>query len=46
MDPFVGLGSTALAAARLGVDCIGFDLDEGYLEIARARLKDEQFSVE
>lgn len=46
MDPFLGLGSTALAAARLGVDCIGFDLDEGYLEIAQARLKDEQFNVD
>ena len=41
MDPFVGLGSTALAAARLGLDCIGFDLDDQYLEVARQRLQDD-----
>lgn len=46
MDPFSGLGSTALAAARLGLDCIGFDLDESYLDVARQRLRDENFIVE
>lgn len=46
MDPFAGLGSTALAAARLGLDCIGFDLDESYLGVARQRLTDEGFEVE
>mgnify|MGYP002260533798 CR=1 FL=1 len=35
-----------LAAARLGLGCIGFDLDESYLEFARARLRDENFTVE
>ncbi len=39
LDPFVGLGSTAVACARLGVDFIGIELDAGYLDeaIARAR---------
>lgn len=46
MDPFVGLGSTALAAARMGLDCIGFDLDENYLEVARQRLADEGITPE
>jgi site-specific DNA-methyltransferase (adenine-specific) len=46
MDPFSGLGSTALAAARLGLDAIGFDVDEAYLEVARNRLLDEKFMVE
>jgi site-specific DNA-methyltransferase (adenine-specific) len=41
MDPFVGLGSTCLAAARLGIDSIGFDIDEAYLDVARRRLEDE-----
>src|SRR5262245_3374125 len=31
MDPFVGLGSTAVACARLGVEFIGSDIDETYL---------------
>jgi site-specific DNA-methyltransferase (adenine-specific) len=38
LDPFVGLGSTAIAAKRLGVPCVGFDLDQYYLEIARRKL--------
>lgn len=46
MDPFAGLGSTVLAAARLGLDAIGFDLDESYLGVARQRLEDEFFKVE
>lgn len=44
MDPFAGLGTTALAAARLGLDSVSFDLDEAYIEVARKRLKDENFS--
>ncbi len=38
-DPFLGLGSTAVACATLGVDFVGIELDEGYLNhaIARAR---------
>ena len=41
MDPFVGLGSTAVAAARLGLDFVGFDIDADYLEVARRRLAEE-----
>jgi site-specific DNA-methyltransferase (adenine-specific) len=40
MDPFNGLGSTAVACARLGVSYIGSDLDESYLKIAVARTED------
>jgi site-specific DNA-methyltransferase (adenine-specific) len=46
MDPFMGLGTTAVAAARLGLDCVGFDLDEAYLEVARNRLSEEFCAVE
>ena len=35
MDPFTGLGSTAVACARVGVGFIGADLDEAYLEDRR-----------
>jgi site-specific DNA-methyltransferase (adenine-specific) len=39
MDPFAGLGSTAVACARLGVDFIGADIDETYLQVAIERTK-------
>jgi site-specific DNA-methyltransferase (adenine-specific) len=39
MDPFTGLGSTAVACARLGVDFIGADIDEVYLKEAVARMR-------
>jgi site-specific DNA-methyltransferase (adenine-specific) len=37
MDPFLGLGSTAVAAARLGVGFVGMEIDEHYLKEAIAR---------
>jgi len=40
MDPFTGLGSTAVACARLGVDFIGADIDEVYLTEAAARMRE------
>ncbi len=41
VDPFVGIGSSAVAAARLGLDFVGFDLDAGYLEVAAERVRSE-----
>ena len=38
-DPFLGLGSTAVACARLGVNFVGIELDEGYLKEAIDRAK-------
>jgi len=40
MDPFTGLGSTAVACARLGVSFIGADIDEMYLKEAVNRTRD------
>ena len=40
MDPFTGLGSTAVACARLGVGFIGVDVDEAYLDVAVERTKE------
>jgi site-specific DNA-methyltransferase (adenine-specific) len=37
MDPFTGLGSTAVACARLGVNFVGAEMDETYLKIAIER---------
>jgi site-specific DNA-methyltransferase (adenine-specific) len=38
LDPFLGIGSTALAAMRLGTSFVGFEIDKGYLEEAISRL--------
>lgn len=38
MDPFMGIGSTALAALALGADYIGFEIDPDYREIAESRI--------
>ena len=41
LDPFMGSGSTLVAAARLDRRFVGFDLDPSYVEIARARVASE-----
>jgi DNA modification methylase len=38
LDPFMGSGSTLVAAARTGRRCAGYDLDDEYVEIARGRV--------
>jgi len=42
LDCFVGSGTTGIAAQRLGVDFIGIDANEEYLEIAKARIEYER----
>ncbi len=39
MDPFTGLGSTAVACARLGINFVGSDIDEIYLREAVERAR-------
>jgi site-specific DNA-methyltransferase (adenine-specific) len=41
LDPFMGSGSTLVAAARLGRRYVGYDLDPGYVETARRRVAGE-----
>jgi len=38
LDPFMGSGSTAVAAVEAGRHFVGFDLDAAYLEIAERRI--------
>jgi site-specific DNA-methyltransferase (adenine-specific) len=40
MDPFTGLGATAVACARLGINFVGADIDEFYLSEAAGRMQD------
>jgi site-specific DNA-methyltransferase (adenine-specific) len=40
LDPFLGIGHTAAACARLGLSCDGFELDAGYLDEAVARVRE------
>jgi site-specific DNA-methyltransferase (adenine-specific) len=46
LDPFSGIGSTAIACQRLGVDFVGFEIDEQYTEIALKRLEAERHPTE
>jgi DNA modification methylase len=39
LDPFMGSGSSLVAAARLGRRYVGYDLDDSYVEIARRRVE-------
>jgi DNA modification methylase len=38
LDPFFGAGTTGIVARSLGRDCIGIELSEAYVEMARRRL--------
>jgi len=38
-DPFLGLGSTAVACAQLGLNFVGMEMDERYLDEALARVR-------
>jgi site-specific DNA-methyltransferase (adenine-specific) len=40
MDPFTGLGATAVACARLRVNFVGADIDDVYLSEAAGRMQD------
>ena len=37
LDPFVGTGTTSVAASKLGRSSIGFELDRSYVELCRSR---------
>ncbi len=40
VDPFLGIGHSALACIKLGVDFVGFEIDPAYFAQARRAIKD------
>lgn len=38
LDPFMGSGSTGVAAIEEGMEFVGIEQDEGYFETAKGRL--------
>jgi len=42
LDPFVGSGTTCVAAYRLNRNCIGIDIKEEYIELSKKRLEEEK----
>jgi site-specific DNA-methyltransferase (adenine-specific) len=41
LDPFMGIGATAVACVRLGLPFIGFEIDPEYIAIAEERIAEE-----
>ena len=41
LDPFLGIGNTAIAGVWNKVDCVGFEIDAGYLAEARRRVREQ-----
>ena len=41
LDPFMGIGNTAVAAVRLGLAVIGYEIDPDYFKVACERLDRE-----
>jgi DNA modification methylase len=41
LDPFMGTGTTNVAAARWGRNSIGFEVDEHYFNMAERRIRDD-----
>jgi site-specific DNA-methyltransferase (adenine-specific) len=47
LDPFMGIGNTALACRDLGVDFVGFEIDPGYYResVRRIQFEDAQLQL-
>ena len=40
LDPFMGSGSTAIAALKTGRHYVGYEIDQAYLDVAQKRLQE------
>ncbi len=45
LDPFLGTGTTTVAAATAGRNSVGFEIDEGYFDFAHKRIVNETSSL-
>lgn len=45
LDPFLGTGTTTIAAARAGRNSMGFEVDEHYFDLAHARIANDTSSL-
>lgn len=45
LDPFMGTGTTTVAAAKWGRNSIGFEIDSHYYKLARKRISEETSSL-
>ena len=45
LDPFLGTGTTTVAAAKAGRNSIGFEIDEHYFDLAHKRIANEVSSL-
>ncbi len=45
LDPFLGTGTTAIAAAKTGRNSVGFEIDSEYFDMARRRIEIETSSL-
>jgi len=42
LDPFAGSGTTLIAAENVDRECVGIEMDEDYVELAKQRLEEAQ----
>jgi DNA modification methylase len=45
LDPFMGSGTTAVVAKKLGRQYVGYELEKEYIKIAETRLKDDEPTI-
>jgi modification methylase len=45
LDPFMGTGTTAVAAAKWGRNSVGFEIDRHYYKLAQKRISEETSSL-
>ena len=45
LDPFIGSGSTAVAALQLGRHYIGIDISQEYVDLSEKRIEDVRFTL-